>query len=151
MNDADHREGPPPHPPGMRGEPHYEGGPRGRNRGGRYTPPGRWWSNPYYIQYLSLTADQQKKIEDVFNSHRLTLIDLSANLQKQEAILEPLLDAEHPDENKILSQIDRVAAARADLEKGNARMLLGFRRVLSQEQWKRLVDAPRPEPPPRRH
>jgi hypothetical protein len=31
-----------------------------------------------------------------------------------------------------------VAQARAELEKANARMLLGFRGVLTQEQWKKL-------------
>ena len=45
--------------------------------------------------------------------------------------MEPLLAADQPDEGKILAQIDRVAQARAELEKANARMLLGLRRVLT--------------------
>jgi Spy/CpxP family protein refolding chaperone len=115
-------------------------------------PPGKWWSDPRFVQILGLTPDQQKRMDDVFNQNRLKLIDLSAALQKEEAILEPLLAADRPDEPKILLQIDRVAQARAELEKGNARMLLGLRGVLTQEQWKRLqADAPRGghRPPPR--
>lgn len=50
----------------------------------------------------------------------------------------PLLAADQPDEGKILAQIDRVAQARAELEKANARMLLGLRRVLTPDQWKTL-------------
>ena len=58
--------------------------------------------------------------------------------------MEPLLAADQPDEGKILAQIDRVAQARAELEKANARMLLGLRRVLTPEQWKTLqADEPR--------
>jgi Spy/CpxP family protein refolding chaperone len=52
--------------------------------------------------------------------------------------MEPLLGVDQPDEGKILAQIDRVAQARAELEKANARMLLGLRRVLTSEQWKTL-------------
>jgi periplasmic protein CpxP/Spy len=112
-------------------------------RGFRPGPPGRWWMDPELVQKLGLTADQQKRIDTLFQQNRLKLIDLSAEVQKQEAILEPLLEADHPDEAQVLAQIDRVAQARADLEKANARMLLGFRGVLSVDQWKKL-EAERP-------
>jgi Spy/CpxP family protein refolding chaperone len=118
--------------PGMRpGRPPME-------RGLRVGPPGRWWSDPALVARLGLNADQQKKIDDIFQSSRLRLIDLSASLQKEEAILEPLLEADPPEESTILLQIDRISQARGALEKANARMLLGFRSVLSQEQWKKL-------------
>jgi predicted RNase H-like HicB family nuclease len=50
-------------------------------------------------------------------------------VHKDEIGLEPLLAAEKPDEPKILAQIDRVAEARAELEKAHARMLPALRRV----------------------
>lgn len=101
-------------------------------------PPGRWWMDPMLVQKLGLTADQQKRIDTLFQQSRLKLIDLSAGVQKEEALLEPLLEADRPDESQVLAQIDRVAQARAELEKANARMLLGFRGVLTLEQWKKL-------------
>lgn len=101
-------------------------------------PPGRWWLDPALVQRLALTADQQKRIDGLFQQNRLKLIDLSADVQKQEAILEPLLEADRPDEAQVLAQIDHVAQARAELEKANARMLLGFRSVLTLDQWKKL-------------
>ena len=101
-------------------------------------PPGRWWMNPGLVQRLGLTADQQKRIDVLFQQNRLKLIDLSAALEKEEAVLEPLLEADHPDESQVLAQIDRIAQARAGLEKANARMLLGFRSVLTLDQWKNL-------------
>jgi Spy/CpxP family protein refolding chaperone len=109
-------------------------------------PPGRWWNNPDMVQKLSLTTDQQKRMDDIFQQSRLKLIDLNASLQKEEVVLEPLVAADQPDESRVLAQIDRVAQARAELEKANARMLLGIRRVLSQDQWKKLqTREPRPE------
>ena len=106
--------------------------------------------DPDLVQKLGLTADQQKRIDALFQQNRLKLIDLSAEVQKQEAILEPLLEADRPDEAQVLAQIDRVAQARADLEKANARMLLGFRSVLTLEQWKKL-EAERPRGPGGHH
>ena len=99
---------------------------------------GRWWMDPALVQKLGLTADQQKRIDSLFQQNRLKLIDLSAALEKEEAILEPLIEADRPEETQVLGQIDRVAQARAELEKANARMLLGFRGVLTLDQWKKL-------------
>ena len=56
-------------------------------------------------------------MDDIFQQHRLQLIDLQATLQKDEVILHPLLQADQLDETKILSQIDAIAQARAELEK----------------------------------
>ena len=101
------------------------------------------------VQKLGLTSDQQKKIDESFQQHRLRLIDLNASLEKAEAELEPMLGSDTPDESRILAQIDRVAQARAELEKANARMLLGVRRILSKEQWGKLkAEAPEPRPGP---
>lgn len=104
----------------------------------RIAPPGMWWKNQDIVQKLSLTADQQKRMDDIFQQSRLQLIDLKANVEKQEVMLEPMLSANPPDTNKVLGQIDKVAGARAELEKANAKMLLGIRGVLSADQWTKL-------------
>ena len=111
---------------------------------------GRWWNNPEMVQKLGLSTDQRKKMDDIMQQQRLKLIDLNASLQKAEAIMEPLMDAEQPDEAKIVAQIDRVAQARAELEKANARMLLALRQTLTPEQWKKWQEErPRQNPNPR--
>jgi len=101
-------------------------------------PSGTWWRSQSYITALSLTPDQQKKMDDVFQQSRLKLIDLTAAFDKEEAILEPLIKADRLDENRVAPQLDKVADARAELEKANARMLLGIRQVLTTEQWTKL-------------
>jgi Spy/CpxP family protein refolding chaperone len=90
------------------------------------------------VQNLNLNSDQQKKMDDIFQQNRLRLVDLTATLQKEEITMEPLMAADTPDEAKILSQIDKAAQARAELEKANARFLLGIRRILTPDQWKKL-------------
>jgi periplasmic protein CpxP/Spy len=109
----------------------------GMGRGGM----GRWWDNPQVAKDLNLAPDQKQKMDDVFQQNRTKLIDLHASLQKEEATLDPLINADSPDETKILAQIDRVAQARAELEKANARMLLSVRQVLTADQWTKLKTA----------
>jgi Spy/CpxP family protein refolding chaperone len=101
-------------------------------------PEGTWWRNSPYVSMLSLTPDQQRKMDEVFQQSKLKLIDLNWALDKEEAILEPLMQADRLDEAKVTAQIDKVADARAALEKANARMLLGIRQVLTPEQWDML-------------
>lgn len=134
---------PPPASPGADGGPSQQDWnmhprPSPLERGFHLGPRGRWWDNPDFATKLNLTPDQQKKMDDIFQQSKLNLIDLVAAVQKQEVIMEPLLAADQPDESKIIAQIDRVAQARADLEKANARMLLGLRRVLTADQWQKL-------------
>jgi Spy/CpxP family protein refolding chaperone len=116
---------------------------------------GRWWKNPQMVERLGVNSDQQKKMDDIFQQHRLKLIDVTAAVQREEVTLEPLMEADQPDEARIVAQIDKVAQARAELEKANARMLLGIRRILTPDQWKKLQgETPRPgggpggQPPP---
>jgi Spy/CpxP family protein refolding chaperone len=104
--------------------------------------PGTWWNNADTVTRLNLTKEQQTKMDDIFQKFRLTLIDLNASLSKEELIMDPLIAAERLDEVKILTQIDRIAQARAELEKANSRMLLAIRQSLTMEQWTKIQSSP---------
>jgi periplasmic protein CpxP/Spy len=120
--------------PGMGSRPPFE-----RAFGG-HGNEGRWWNNPKVADQLKLTDDQRKEFDDILQQHRATLIDLRANVEKAELAMEPLIGADQPNENAILAQIDKVAQARAELEKANARYLLAIRSKLTPDQWKQVQD-----------
>ncbi len=101
-------------------------------------PEGMWWKNSEIVQKLGLSQAQVSQIEQIFYQYRLKLIDLHADVEKQEAMLQPLIEADQPDEAKVSAQLDQLLAARARLEKANTMMMLSIRRTLSVEQWKRL-------------
>jgi Spy/CpxP family protein refolding chaperone len=105
-------------------------GPRGNH--------GRWWNDPVMVEKLKLTDAQRKDFDAILLQHRETLIDLRGNVEKAELAMEPLMRDDQPNEGKILAQIDKVAQARAELEKANARFLLAIRAKLTPEQWKLL-------------
>jgi hypothetical protein len=92
------------------------------------------------VERLKLTDEQRKSFDDILFQHRETLIDLRSSLEKAELELEPLIRNDQPNEGKILAQIDKVAQARAELEKANARYLLAIRGKLTPEQWKQVQD-----------
>ncbi|HXS76914.1 MAG TPA: Spy/CpxP family protein refolding chaperone [Terracidiphilus sp.] len=101
---------------------------------------GRWWNNPKIIERLKLTEEQRKSMDGIFQNHREKLIDLRANLEKAEVEMEPLVKADQPNESAVMSQIDKVAQARAELEKANARFLFALRAKLTPEQWKQVQE-----------
>jgi hypothetical protein len=106
--------------------------------GGEFGPGGAWWKNSDIVRKLNLSDEQVKKISQTFLDHKLKLIDLQADLDKQELRLQPLLDIDQPDDSKVGAQIDLITTARGRLEKENAIMMLDIRRWLSVDQWKKL-------------
>jgi Spy/CpxP family protein refolding chaperone len=102
---------------------------------------GNWWRNQATVDRLHVTPEQQKKLEDVFQQNRVRLIDHTAAVDREEVIMEQLMAADSLDVTKVRLQIDKVAEARAQLEKTNANMLLDMRALLTKDQW----DAMRPK------
>ena len=143
--------GPP--PPGERDDMHGPpppgppDGPRSTLRGGlQLGPPGRWWDDKEFAQELGLSAAQAKRMDEIFQANRGTLLQLYRSLEQQESILEQLTQGSHLREEPIFQQIDRVSGARAALEKASAHMLLQIRKQMTEEQTARL-DQHRPRPP----
>jgi len=99
---------------------------------------GRWWNDPMLAQRLNITADQKQKMDSIYEQHKLRLIDLNADLQKQELLLQPMIASDTPDQAKTLAQIDAVVNARAALERENAHMLFDIRETLTPAQWQKL-------------
>jgi protein CpxP len=126
-------------------DPGPQGGPpRGPQGGMRERMPGRpgsegpWWKDSELAKQIELTPEQIKQIEQKFTESRLKLIDERADLEKQETLLQPMMEEDRPDEARVGAQLDKVVAARGRLEKENAMMMLSIRRVLTVDQWKKL-------------
>ena len=126
-------------------------GPGGGPGFGNHRPPmeramgahggfGRWWNNPKIVEKLKLTDDQRKAMDDIFQQHREKLVDLRASVDKAEIEMEPMVRADQPNESAVMAQIDKVAQARAELEKANARFLFELRAKLTPDQWKQVQE-----------
>jgi Spy/CpxP family protein refolding chaperone len=142
--------GPPPRGPGQRGPGQVgrEGRPENPSAD-LQMPPGRWWNDSSIAQNVGLSAEQIKKMDDIFNGARDHLIDLDADVRKAEGGLQPLLDNYPIDRAKIMAQVERFAQAKAALEKANAQMLIDILAQLTHDQWVKLESMRPPQPPGR--
>jgi Spy/CpxP family protein refolding chaperone len=101
---------------------------------------GAWWTNKALVDRLGLTDDQKNRIERAFENHRVRIVSTTEALEKEEAQLKQLLQAEPLDRNAVFSQVDRVILARGEMERENAAMTLEMREVLTRAQWVQLPD-----------
>ena len=110
------------------------------------SPPGElgtWWRDSQVVRGLQLRDSQIKEIEQAFLEHRPTLKNLSEDLERQEAILQSVINTYAFDEKKAAAQVEQVATTRAKLEKENSMMALDIRRAVSYDQWKKLQEMQR--------
>lgn len=97
---------------------------------------GKWWQSEEYKRELRLTPEQSKKLEEVFQASVPTLKSLKKALDQAESEFERLL--ERGDDGSVMDQVERVEAARAELNKSHTMMMLRMKRVLTAEQWARF-------------
>jgi Spy/CpxP family protein refolding chaperone len=97
---------------------------------------GKWWQSEEYQRELRLTPEQSKKLEEVFQASVPTLKSLKKALDQAESEFERLL--ERGDDGSVMDQVERVEAARAELNKSHTMMMLRMKRVLTTEQWTRF-------------
>jgi Spy/CpxP family protein refolding chaperone len=100
--------------------------------------PGRWWDDSRTVRQLNLRSDQQKKMDRVFDANRDQLLDRFTTLQREESRLSSMSAKDLQDQGKVFAQIDRVAGARAELEKENAYILMQIRQQLDADQVTKL-------------
>ena len=97
----------------------------------------RWWYSPRVAAVLMLTPDQSRRIQHIYDSHRLARYAAVARCEKARADAEHAMSVGLPDEDleRALS-----AYAEAEAERRRVRTLMLYRmwRVLSVQQRARL-------------
>ena len=101
-------------------------------------PPGEFWLNPDIVAYAEVAPDQVHRLAETYLQGTLKLIQLDANVDMEEAKLEPMLAAPSIDTNAAITQLDRIADAKAAVDKADARLAFGLRAVLTPIQLTKL-------------
>ena len=113
--------------------------PSAENRPGlQLGPPGRWWDDHSFAKNLKLRPDQQTRMDQIFEQNRPALLTRFQGVQQAQAQLETLSRSSSLDEAALFAQIDRLAQARAELEKANTHYLLQLRKEMDPDQIQRL-------------
>ncbi len=100
--------------------------------------PGRWWDEKKAMKSIGLRSDQKSRMDEIFNANQGTLSNLLTNLQREEVHLSTLSSADLQDESKVFAAIDRYEAARTDLAKEKAHVLMQIRQQLDPDQLNKL-------------
>ena len=101
-------------------------------------PPGRWWDDKHFAKELQLRPEQQRHMDATFETNRGPLLRRFEDLQGEQSRMESLVRAKSLDEGALFAQIDRIAQARAELEKANTHLLLQIRGEMDADQIARL-------------
>ena len=104
-------------------------------------PPGRWWDDKGFAKSLKLRPEQQTHMDAIFEQNRGALLSRFEAVHQAEAQMEELSRSPAPDEPALFAQIDRVAQARAELEKATTHYLLQIRKEMDADQIRRLEKA----------
>lgn len=115
-----------------------QGGPPGG--GGMMMPKGRWWRMPQVAQQLSLSADQQSKLDAIFNATSTELIDLKADVDKLGIELRAQLEKPQSAKKDVLAVAQKLGVARGRLFEREIGMMVDMKGVLTEEQWAMLRD-----------
>ena len=101
-------------------------------------PPGKWWRRPEVIQMLSLTEDQQNRLETISVKSANELIDLRGEVEKANVALRAELDQPQLNRDAIRRTAVHLNEARGRLFERELMMLVDMRAVLSETQWNRM-------------
>jgi len=93
----------------------------------------KWWQSDRYKTELMLTADQSRRLEEIFQNALPTLRAQMKALESAETELERLV--QRGDDSAVMAQVARVETARAELNTSRTLMLLKMRRLLTSDQW----------------
>jgi Spy/CpxP family protein refolding chaperone len=98
----------------------------------------KWWQDERVRAELALTEQQTQEVEQIFQAALPRLRAGKQQLDQLEADLSRMIAERTSDEATVAQQIDRVEAARAELNKTRTFMLYRMHRVLSAEQNSKL-------------
>jgi Spy/CpxP family protein refolding chaperone len=104
--------------------------------------PAAWWTDTALTTRLGLSDVQKARVENIFQTHRQNLTTSKDSLEREEAQLSKLLEADSIDRPSVFTQINKVIQARSDMERVNATMTLEMREQLTRAQWTQLQAQP---------
>lgn len=113
----------------------------------------KWWQSDSYKKELGLTAEQTRRMEEIFQKAMPQLKVQKSALDEAEAKFDRLVEL--GEDAAVMKQITVVEAARAELNKGRTLMLYGMRKVMTRDQWVKFtalheaaMQQQKPSPPP---
>jgi len=96
----------------------------------------KWWMSDQYKRELSLTTDQSRRLEEVFQAALPTLRTQKKALDDADQQFQLMM--QRGNYSSVMEQVDHLEAARSNLNRTRAMMLVNMRKLLTTDQWIKL-------------
>jgi Spy/CpxP family protein refolding chaperone len=99
---------------------------------------GKWWQADHrFFRELKLTADQSRRLEEIFQASLPALKAHKKQLDEAETKFAALM--ERGGDQQIMVQLNYVETARAELNKSRVMMQLRMKNALTSDQWAKFT------------
>lgn len=100
--------------------------------------PGRWWRIPALAERLELGDNHRRRLDDIYDKDRANLAELKEKIQREQTVLEELLDEEPLREPVVMSQLKKLESVRTSLSEERVRYVIEVRKVLGPDRYRQL-------------
>jgi len=97
----------------------------------------KWWHDETFKRELGLTSEQSSRLEGIFQQSLPHLRKHKDAFDRAQSEFDRLV--ERGSDATVMEQVNVVEAARAELNKARAMMLLRMRRSLTTDQWAKFT------------
>jgi len=96
----------------------------------------KWWMSDQYKRELGLTADQSRRLEEVFQASLPNLRAQKKALDDAEQEFQQVM--QRGNYSSVMEKVDYLEGARANLNRTRTMMLVNMRKLLTTDQWIKL-------------
>lgn len=103
-------------------------------------PPGKWWKTPQMAEKLSLTKEEQGKMDSMYLEHRRRMIDLRSQVQRERLEIEQLLDSRTLNAPACMDRFKKLQDAQNKLATERFGLLIQVRELLGLDRFQTLKE-----------
>ena len=103
-------------------------------------PPGKWWKMPQVAEKLSLSKEEQEKMNIMYLEHRRQMIDLRSQVERERLEMEQLLDSETLNASACMDRFKKLQEVQNSLATERFKLLVQVRELLGLDRFQKLKE-----------
>ena len=113
---------------------------KGAGKGSMGLPPGKWWKKPQVAEKLSLTKEEQGKMDTMYLEYRRQMIDLRSQMERERLEMEQLLDSETLNASACMDRFKKLQEVQNSLATERFKLLVQVRELLGLDRFQKLKE-----------
>ena len=101
-------------------------------------PGNKWWQTPKVVRQLSLTTEEQRRLDGLYIQHWRKMSTLKRTVERENFELEQILGKENFDDARCMERFNKLQDARKDLVTEQFKFLVEVRKVLGTDRFRQL-------------